>query len=200
MFGSATLLLFITVVLFLEQPQDLITKRTTVTIMSILNGAQHFTGISVILMNAHSMLTASDGIYLNYNIIIIAIVFAIIMLTTAFFVNRFGRKLLLTTFSFSTGLSFVILAGTFAFKNAGFDTTRFSVNHSFAVMVYVIVFKANLGIIPIISTGELFPTSLKAIGMTVVEIVYVIFSIISVYVCQWLFEAYGKPFVFSLIA
>lgn len=161
--------------------------------MSVLNGAQHFTGISVILMNVHSILSAADSVYLNYNIT--AIVFAILMLTAASlavsFVDKFGRKILLILSSFLTGLSLTILAGFFAFKNAGFNMTHFSIIPTVAVMIYAIVFKVGLGIIPIILTGELFPTSVKAIGMTVADAMYVIFSIISVYLYQWLSEAFG---------
>lgn len=161
--------------------------------MSVLNGAQHFTGISVILMNVHSILSAADSVYLDYNYT--AIVFAILMLVAASlavsFVDRFGRKILLITSSFLTGMSIAVLAGFFAFKNAGFDTAPFSIIPTIAVMAYAVVFKVGLGIIPIILTGELFPTSMKAIGMTVADAMYVIFAIISVYLYQWLAVAYG---------
>lgn len=161
--------------------------------MSVLNGAQHFTGISVILMNVHSILLAADSVYFDYNFT--AIIFAILMLIAAAlavsFVDRFGRRILLITSSFLTGLSLAILAAFFAFKNTGFDTKPFSIVPTVAVMIYAIVFKVGLGIIPIILTGELFPTNMKAIGMTVADAMYVIFAIISVYLYQWLAEAYG---------
>lgn len=161
--------------------------------MSVLNGAQHFTGISVILMNVHSILLAADSAYLDYNVT--AIVFAVLMLIAASlavsFVDKFGRKILLITSSFLTGLSLAVLAGFFAFKNAGYDTMRFSIIPTLAVMTYAIVFKVGLGIIPIILTGELFPTSVKAIGMTVADAMYVIFAIISVYLYQWLADFFG---------
>lgn len=161
--------------------------------MSVLNAAQHFTGVSVMLMNVHSILLAADSAYLDYNYT--AIVFAVLMLIAASlavsFVDRLGRRVPLVTSSFLTGLSLAVLATFFALKNSGVDTSSFSAVPTAAVMFYAVVFKLGLGIIPIILTGELFPTSMKAIGMTVADIMYVVFAIVSVYLYQWLAMDYG---------
>lgn len=161
--------------------------------MTVLNGAQHFAGVSVILMNVHSILLAADSIYMDYNVT--AIVFAVLMLIAATlavsYVDKFGRRVLLILSSILTGLSLGSLATFFVFKSAGFDLKYYTLIPTISVMVYAVAFKIGLGIIPIILTGELFPTSVKALGMTIADAMYVIFAIISVYLYQWLADAIG---------
>lgn len=178
-------------------------NRKGMIIMSVLNGAQHFTGISVILMNLHSIFIAAESDFIDDKIS--AIVFSILMFiaatTAVSFVDRAGRKILLIVSSFLTGICLAVIAIYFTLKNSGYDTKSYSWIPVVATMAYALVFKAGLGIVPIILTGELFPTSVKAMGMTFADAMYVIFSILSVYMYQTLGNLYGlhAPFyVFSV--
>lgn len=189
------------------RPQDLLlvpSNRKGMIIMSVLNGAQHFTGISVILMNLHSIFLAAEFDFLDERLA--AVIFSVLMFiaatTAVSFVDRSGRKILLIVSSFLTGICLLAIAVYFSMKNAGHDTKEYSWIPVAATMAYAVVFKSGLGIVPIILTGELFPTSVKAMGMTFADAMYVIFSILSVYMYQALGKACGlqAPFyVFSAV-
>lgn len=188
-----------------KRPQDLFlvkSNRKAITIMGILNGAQHFSSISVMLMNLHDILKDADSIYIEpeWSGIIFSAVMLVAAILAVAFVDRAGRRILLTTSSTLTGLSLAILASFFAVKNSGIDTSSVSWIPTAAVLIYAAAFKAGLGIVPIILTGELFPTSVKAMGMTFADSMYVIFSVTSLHLYQALKDAYGLHvpfFIFS---
>lgn len=188
------------------RPQDLVltsSNRKAVLIMLVLNGAQHFSSISVMLMNLHSILTAADSIYLSSNVS--GILFSALMLlaaTTAdVIVDKFGRKGLLIISSSLSGFCLLVLAVYFTLQKIDVDVKPFSWLPVIAVMVYAFVFKFGLGIIPIVMTAELFPAKVKAMGMTVADFFYVFFAWMSIEVYQRLiaFAGYDYPFyIFSV--
>lgn len=170
--------------------------------MGILNAAQHFSSISVMLMNLHDILKDADSIYIEpeWSGIIFSAVLLMAAVLAVAFVDRAGRRILLTISSTLTGLSLAVLASFFAVKNSGIDTSAVSWIPTASVLVYAAAFKAGLGIVPIILTGELFSTSIKAMGMTFADSLYVIFSVSSLHLYQGLKDAYGLHvpfFIFS---
>lgn len=186
------------------KPQDLImvdSNRKALIIMSVLNAAQHFSSISVILMNLHSILNEAGSIYIEstYAAIIFAVVMLVAAVTAVAVVDKAGRKILLTTSSLLTGISLAVLATYFAVKNAGVDTSTFSWIPIASIMVYAAVFKYGLGVVPIILLGELFPTSVKAMGMTLSDTMYVSFAAISIYLYQEL-AVFGLEIPFFLFS
>lgn len=188
-----------------KRPQDLFlvkSNRKAITIMGILNAAQHFSSISVMLMNLHEILKDADSIYIKpeWSGIIFSAVMLVAATLAVAFVDKVGRRLLLTTSSTITGLSLAVLASFFAVKNSGVDTSVVSWIPTASVLVYAAAFKAGLGIVPIILTGELFPTSVKAIGMTFADSMYVIFSVTSLHLYQALKDAYGLHVPFFIFA
>lgn len=187
------------------RPQDLViskSNRKAVLIMFVLNAAQHFSSISVMLMNLHAILTAAESSYMSSNVA--GIVFAALMLTAAtiadFIVDKFGRKILLTTSSLLTGISLLVLAIFFTLKHSGVNVDGISWIPVASVMVYAAVFKFGLGIIPIVMTAELFPAKVKAMGMTIADFFYVIFALISVELYQRLADAYYYDLPFYIFA
>lgn len=178
------------------RPQDLLLvkgNRKAIIIMTVLNGAQHFSCISVILMNLHTILEAAGSIYLDSNTA--AIIFAGAMLVSAtiadFIIDKFGRKFLLTTSCLFTGLSLLVIAIYFTLKKNGFDVSSFSWIPIASVMFYAAVFKFGLGMVPIVMTAELFSSKVKAMGMTISDAVYVIMAMASIEVYQRLADSYG---------
>lgn len=187
------------------RPQDLImvpSNRKALLIMVVLNIANHFSSISVMLMNMHSILQEAGSVYIDstYAAIIFAAIMLIAATTAVSVVDKAGRKILLTTSSVLTGTSLAVLATYFALKNSGMDTDSFSWLPIVSVMVYAAVFKYGLGVVPIILLGELFPTSVKAMGMTISDCTYVVFGTISVYLYKALASAYGIHVPFYLFA
>ncbi|KAF2886013.1 hypothetical protein ILUMI_20160 [Ignelater luminosus] len=176
-------------------------NRKATLIMTVLNGTQHFSSISVMVMNLHSILDDAASMVSPSTA---AIIFSVIMLSAATIsssmMDRTGRKMILSISSFVTGISLAVLASYFSVKNSGIDVSSYSWVPVVAVMVYAGAFKYGLGIVPIVMTGELFPTSVKAIGMTFADAMYASFSIISIYLYQFLIDAYGMHVPFIIFA
>lgn len=187
------------------KPQDIVlvgSNRKALIIMSVLNGSQHLSGISVMLMNLHSILEAADSVYLDSNTC--AILFALMLLVAASLANclldKCGRKMLLITSSFLTGVSLLTLAVYFHLKHLKYDLSVVSFVPICCVMFYAIVFKLGLGMVPIVMTAELFPTKVKALGMTLSDAQYILFSLVSIKLYQWLSTQYGIFVTFYVFA
>ncbi|KAJ8938232.1 hypothetical protein NQ314_011561 [Rhamnusium bicolor] len=187
------------------RPQDLImvkSNRKAILIMAILNGAQHFSSVSVILMNLHLILEAAGSIYIDSSIA--AIIFSVIMFlaatTASFAIDKYGRKTLLTTSSILTGLCLLVIAIYFTLKNTGYDVESISWIPIVTVMLYACSFKLGLGMVPIVLTAELFPTKMKALGMTLADGMYVIFAILSLQIYQHLSNNFGIQYPFFIFS
>nr|CAH7744384.1 unnamed protein product [Callosobruchus chinensis] len=170
--------------------------------MFILNGGQQMCAISVVLMNLHLILKEGDSIYMSPEYV--AIVFSVIMLVSSQLaslqVDRFGRKVLLVISTLVSGICLLALAIYFNFKNTGYDVRPASWIPITAVMIYAAGFKIGLGIVPIVITAEIFSAKVKAAGMTIADAWYVIGSIVSLQIYQWLSNAYGLEAPFYLFA
>ncbi|XP_066142908.1 facilitated trehalose transporter Tret1-like isoform X2 [Euwallacea fornicatus] len=185
------------------RPQDLVlikSNRRALLIMLILNGAQHFVGISVVFMNLHVILNEAGSVYMKTSTA--AIVFAVILLISASvasaIIDKFGRKVLLILSGVLTGAVLLVIAVYFHLKNVQYDVTVISWIPAVCIMIYAATFKLGLGLVPIVVTAEIFPTTIKAIGMTIADVIYVIASIISIVIYTSLYENYGMHAPFYL--
>ncbi|KAK5645200.1 hypothetical protein RI129_006500 [Pyrocoelia pectoralis] len=176
-------------------------SRKALLILTVLNLAQHFSGYSVILMNFHSILNDTESaIGSNNTAIVYSIIMFVAALLASVLVDKVGRKILLSSSSTLTGISVLILAIYFSVKSVGVNIESFNWIPIFSVMLFAVSFKVGLGIVPIVSTGELFPTNVKALGMTAADGVYMFASILSVYVYQHLKDNYGNHVPFFMFA
>lgn len=178
------------------RPQDLIlirSNRFALLIMIILNGVQHFVGISVIIMNLHIILDEAGSIYIQPSTA--AIMFAAIMLVSAIIassmIDKFGRKFLLVVSGVLTGIALSVMTVYFHLKNLNYDVISVSWIPAACVMIYAFTFKIGMGLVPIVVTAEIFPASIKAIGMTVADVAYVIAGIIAISVYSLLYDNFG---------
>ncbi|XP_050310094.1 facilitated trehalose transporter Tret1-like [Anthonomus grandis grandis] len=185
------------------RPQDLIlikSNRRALLIMLILNGMQHFVGISVILMNLHVILDEAGSVYLKSSTA--AIIFAGIMLCSgtlaSVIIDKFGRKKLLISSSILTGCILSTIAIYFHLKNLQYDVIFVSWIPAVSIMIYAATFKLGLGLVPIVVTAEIFPTTIKAIGMTLGDVIYVAASLISISAYTSMFHSYGMHAPFYL--
>lgn len=185
--------------------QDLIlvkSNRKALLIMLILNAAQHFSGVSVILMNLHRILTAADSIYLSSEVA--GILFSTIMVIAAiigdFMVDKFGRKILLMISGIVTGMCLLVLAIYFTLQKNGIDTKSISWIAVLAAMIYAFVFKFGLGLIPIVMTAELFPAKVKAMGTTCADLFFTFFAWMSIEFFQRLSAYAGFEYPFYVFA
>ncbi|XP_022918419.1 trehalose transporter 1-like protein [Onthophagus taurus] len=167
-------------------------NRKGVIIMTVLNASQHFSSISVILMNLHTILEDAKGIVSpDWS----GIVFSLVMLLSASvsitIVDKFGRKILLVFSSFLTAISLAILATYLLVKHQGGDVSNIGWVPLFSVLLYAVAFKSGLGMVPIVMTGELFPAKVKAMGMANADAMYVLFGALSIFIYQELVKNFG---------
>ncbi|XP_060529325.1 facilitated trehalose transporter Tret1-like [Cylas formicarius] len=182
------------------RPQDLIlvpSNRKAITIMTVLNAGQHMSCLSVMYMNLHPILNKAGSVYLDNNLT--AIVFAVIMfgasLCASFTIDRFGRKAILIASTLLTMFCLLSLAVYFHLQYLGVDVAFISWIPIVSVLVYAGVFKYGLGLVPIVLTAEIFPAPMKAIGMTVADVMFVLGGIISLQIYQ-LLSKYGMHIPF----
>ncbi|CAG9768122.1 unnamed protein product [Ceutorhynchus assimilis] len=186
-------------------PQDLFlskSNRKAVIIMTVLNIAQHFSGMTVILMNLHSILTAAGPVYVSSNVA--GILFSSVMLLagtiTVFTIDLLGRRILLAFSSFFTGLSLLAIAIFFTLQKHGYAGPEVAWIPITAILVYAAVFKSGLGMIPIVMTAELFPAKVKAMGMALADLIYLMAGLASIQLYQNLARIYGIDVPFYIFA
>lgn len=160
--------------------------------------------ISVMYMNLHPILKAAGSIYLDNNIT--AIVFAIIMLSASVLgsctIDKFGRKNILIVSSFLSGGCLLALSIYFHLQYIGCDVSSVSWIPIASVLVYAGAFKYGLGLVPIVITAEIFPAKMKAIGMTVADVMFVVGGLVSIQLYQILhkFGMYVPFYLFTASA
>ncbi|CAH1153890.1 unnamed protein product [Phaedon cochleariae] len=183
--------------------QDLVlvkSNRRAIVIMTILNTGQHLLGYTVILMNLHIILESAGSIYMESSHA--AILFAGIMLISAIFsslqVDKYGRKVLLIISSVSSAMCLLAIAIYFHLKSTGIDVLPVSWIPIVSVMVYGAFFKIGVGMVPIIVTAEIFPSNMKAFGMTIADAMFIIGGIVGIQIYQRMAGPLGihVPFYF----
>lgn len=178
------------------KPQDLFlvkSNRKAIIVMTVINASVHFSGFTALSMNIHSIISAAGNTYLDSNSI--AIIFAVVMflanILSSSLVDKYGRRILLVSSCFLTGLSLMTLASCFIAKHLNVDAEMCKIVPISSLVLYALMFKIGLGTVSGILPGELFPTKVKSIAVTVSEAVHVVFSMASVYVYQILAANYG---------
>lgn len=167
--------------------------RRALLIMVILNSGQLFCSFEVILMNLHEILASAGSIYLSASIasIIFSCVNLFASIISCLVVDKFGRKVLLIISTVLTGFCLFFIAFYFHMLELGFNMDQYSWLPIVAVMIYAAVFKFGLGTVPIVVTSEVFASKIKAFGMTFVDGVYVVSSILSLQLFFFMRDTFG---------
>lgn len=185
------------------RPQDLImvpSNRKAMLIMFTLNTTQHFCGISVVLMNVETILhDAGSAVDSKLSAILFGTCMLIASVGGSPFIDKYGRRALLMSSSILSSVFLGVLGVYFYLKDqVGMDLTGYGAIPLAAVLLYALAYKYGLGLVPIVSMGELFPTSVKAIGMTLSDLTYTIMAIVSLQVYYATITKYGMYFPFVL--
>lgn len=185
------------------RPQDLLivpSNRKALLIMFTLNTTQHFCGISVVLMNVQIILRdAGSAISEKLSAILFGVCMLIASIGGSPFIDRFGRRILLISSSILSSIFLGVLGAFFYLKDIeGMDLSEYGAIPLAAVLLYALVYKYGLGLVPIVSMGELFPTSVKAMGMTLSDLTYTVMAMVSLQVYYVTAERYGMYFPFLL--
>lgn len=178
------------------KPQDLFlvkSNRKSVIVMTVLNVAVHFSGFTALSMNLHSIIKAAESTYIDNNLI--AIIFVVVMLLAnilaSSLVDKYGRRILLVISCFLTSLSLITLASCFTLQHFSIQSEVCEIVPISSVVFYAVMFKIGLGTVPGILPGELFPTKVKSVAVTMSEAVHAVSSTASVYAYQILAANYG---------
>lgn len=176
--------------------------RKAMLIMTVLNAAQQLSGINVILMNMHDILSSAGSVYMDSSTT--AIVFAGLMFaaaaTASVTIDKFGRKKLLVCSSILTGFCLLALAVYFHIKVSGREYHSISWIPLVSVMAYGLVYKYGLGMVPIVLTAEIFAPKFKTVGMTLADGIYVTMAIISIQIYNLLRDYSGMHLPFYVFA
>lgn len=177
-------------------------NRKALLIIVVLNAGQHFAGISVILMNLHSILSnASTSLSPN----IVAILFAVVMWCSALIgsqcIDRLGRKPMMLFSCVATGIVLLLLAAYLTVRSNITNIDASGWIPVVLVLMYAGVFRFGMGLIPIILTAEIFPTSVKSIGVSLSEASFTIVSYVAVLLFPYLVKALdmkGPFYIFGI--
>ncbi|XP_017771074.1 PREDICTED: facilitated trehalose transporter Tret1-like [Nicrophorus vespilloides] len=176
-------------------------NRKALIILTVLNVAQHLSSISVLLMNLHTIFEDAEGIIdKNSSAIIFAIIMLLSMVISACVMDKCGRKLLLITSSLTSSVALGSLAVYLTYKHLGYDVLPYNWVPVAAVFTYAAAFRMGLGSVPIVLTGELFPTSVKGKGMTLSDFTYVFFGAITIYLFQVMEKGVGMHVAFYIFS
>lgn len=176
-------------------------RKALITVF-VLNSSQHMSSISVMLMNLHSILTEAGSYYVASStgaIIFSATMFCSAM-SASLAIDNFGRKVLLCCSGIMAGLCLLTIAIYFTLKNNGVDVLPASWLPLVMVMLYAASFKFGIGLVPVVLTAEMFPARVKAYGMTLSDLSYVGFAVISLAIYHALRNAFGIHVPFYIFA
>ncbi|CAH1283190.1 unnamed protein product [Diabrotica balteata] len=185
--------------------QDLIlipSNRKALIIMVMLNSSQHASSISVMLMNLQSILEEAGSTYIPAytGAILFSATMFIAAMSASLAIDNFGRRMLLCISGVMAGITLIIIGIYFTLKNSGVDTKSFSWLPLAMVLVYAASFKFGIGLVPVVMTAELFPAKVKAFGMTLSDLSYVGFCVISLQIYHGLRHAFGIHVPFFIFA
>lgn len=167
--------------------------RKALLIMTVLNSGQLFCSSEVILMNLHEILEKAGSVYVSAANagILFSIMNLIASTVSSLIVDRFGRVKLLIISILLTGICLLSLAVFFHLKIIGYETHSYSWLPIVSVMIYGIVFRIGLGMVPIVMTSELFASRIKSIGMTFADGIYVASSVLALQIFFLLRDNFG---------
>lgn len=167
--------------------------RKALIIMIVLNSGQLFCSFEIILMNLHDIISAAGSVYITAATagILFSIMNLIASTASSLIVDKFGRVKLLIISIILTGICLFLLALYFHLKIMGYNTEKYSWLPVATIMVYGVVFRIGLGMVPIVLTCELFASRIKSFGMTFSDGVYIVSSCSALQVFFVLRDNYG---------
>nr|XP_022918433.1 facilitated trehalose transporter Tret1-like isoform X1 [Onthophagus taurus] len=175
-------------------------NRKATLIGCMLYVAEHFGCVTIILMNLQTILEDADGALQPE---IVCILFAIVTLISCIIgmcvIDKIGRRVLLLSSIASTTFFLIIIATYFVLKDVNYyNLNNFNWIPIVCIICYGLSVKGGVEMVPVIVTAELFPTNVKAIGLTFADTVYVGCSLLVLYVYQILESKLGIYYPFYL--
>lgn len=202
------------------RPRDLIATRGTRRALLLLFGLiiiQQFGGIAAIMSNAQEIFRTSGGNVLDPSVcaIIIGAIQLIASVVTSFLVDRVGRRILLLVSTVGCGVSLFALA-TYQYLalKVGADTSSWDWLPLACLVMFLIMYCLGVGPLPIVYCGEIFPTNVRGLALSIgsislaltctiiTKLYQVVADTMGIYVIFWFFSLIslaGTFFVYFLL-
>lgn len=176
--------------------------RKAILIIVVLDIAQQIGAINVVLMNLHIILEEAGSIYINPSkaAVLFSGLLFMAAVASSVVVDKFGRRKLLIVSNILTMLCLLIIGIYFSIKNGGYEYEKFSWLPVVCVMIYAVVYKIGLGMVPIVITAEIFASKIKALGMSIGNTVYTITAIGAIQIFTRLKDVSGMQYPFYIFA
>lgn len=202
------------------KPRDLIATRGTRRALIVTIGLiiiQQFGGIMAILSNAQGVFEITPGsvITSSESAIVVGGIQVLVGIGTMFLVDRLGRRLLLLVSASGCAISLAVMgAYQYVHLRTDVDTTAYDWLPLACVVVFLVTYYSGVGPLPIAMMGEMFPSNVKGLALSIGSMLLSLFFVIVTklyqvtvdglgpYVTFWFFagvSATGLGFVFLLV-
>ncbi|KAF2904106.1 hypothetical protein ILUMI_02059 [Ignelater luminosus] len=169
------------------------TNRKALLLSIAIRGAQQLSGLPAFAMYTQFMFQQAGGdISASTSAIIYNALLCFLVSAFAFFVDRFGRKPLMTFSSFACGVILLIEATYFCVdQHQIIDTTNLKWMPLTGMLAYIVVCSSGLGILPTLMLSELFSASIKSKALCVLHICFSIYILSVSKLFQVLTSSFG---------
>lgn len=177
-------------------------NRKAFFIIIILSAGTHIGGSSIMTMNINTIFDKTHSTYLNPSTASILFSFSMFfsVFLSSFFIDKHGRKFLLIISSVVTSLCLLVFAIYYHLLYLNYNLDLVSWIPITTAVIYAVGARFGLELVPIVIASELFPAKMKAIGMTVNNLLYLSFAILSIEIYKQLSLSYGNYVPFYVFA
>lgn len=175
------------------------TNRKALCAGAFIRAAQQFSGISAFnTFTAFIFQQSGSEMSRTVSSIIFSTILLVMSIISAFFMNKLGRKWAMII---SCGGSSIVLVPTAIYfylqHYSSLDVSQFSFVPLIALLLYLVFYSIGMALVPSLIIGELFSTSIKAKGITVLNIGFCIFEAVSLKLFHILVDSIGiySPFI-----
>lgn len=170
-------------------------NRKAVIILSLLHAFQVLSGVN---MSIHHILKPGGGNNESYNLAVLTSVSGVVSCSiSAFLLDYVGRKPILITSFFLSGI-IIFIYGLYIYMEQVLEMNMkpFSSVPFSCLLLYTMVYRMGIGMIPLLISGEIFPMNVKNISAAYCGIFTIIVSFISIGSISFVKNYYGEHVLF----
>lgn len=170
-------------------------NRKALLILSILNAFQVLSGVNI---SVHNIIKPGGGNSDSYNIARITSITSIASCTlSAFLLDIVGRKPILAS-SFIVCSITLFIYGLFDSMEENIQTSIVNLNiiPLSCLILYTMVYRMGIGMVPLLMSGELFPMNMKNISSAFCGIISVLVSLLSFEILKYIKYLLGDHYMY----
>lgn len=168
-------------------------NRKAISVALILRGIQQLSGVTAFIFYCKTIFQeANDFLSPNVGTILYFTVQLIFSIIASIVVDFSGRRPLLLISTIGTALT-LLLNGTYLYiKNCtDLDISDLNFLPIVAMLLFIIIFSMGLTTVPLLIIGELFPTNVKGLALSAIDIFYSIMATIVSQYFHWTNSMFG---------